>query len=78
MNTVVPFTPRTGSARQLPVRLPRAVYTVAEVAHLLGLSRTVTYELVRDGTIPAQRVGRRLVIPRVRFDAWLAGTQDAG
>ena len=54
----------------------RAVYTVDEVSGLLGLSRGMTYELVRDGTIPAQRLGRRWVIPKARFDGWLAGRTE--
>jgi excisionase family DNA binding protein len=42
---------------------------------LLGLSRGLTYDLVRAGTIPAERVGRRWIIPRARLDAWLAGVE---
>jgi excisionase family DNA binding protein len=55
-----------------------AVYTVSEVAQLLSLSRGVAYELVRDGTIPAHRLGRRWVVPRARFHAWLDGDPDTG
>jgi excisionase family DNA binding protein len=44
---------------------------VVEVAQLLSLSRGTAYALVRDGTIPALRLGNRWVIPRVRFHAWL-------
>jgi len=55
-----------------PVKL---VYTVDEVAVLLGLSRGLTYDLVRAGTIPGERVGRRWIIPRSRLDAWLAGVE---
>ena len=54
----------------------RAVYTVAEVARLLSLSRGGTYELVRQGVIPAVRLGRRWVIPKTRFHAWLAECSD--
>lgn len=46
-------------------------YTVREVAKLLGISLGSTYALVRDGTIPATRLGGRWVIPRTRFHAWL-------
>jgi excisionase family DNA binding protein len=53
-----------------PVKL---VYTVEETAALLGLSRGLAYELVRAGTIPAERAGRRWIVPRARLDAWLAG-----
>lgn len=48
-------------------------YTVDEVAHLLSLSRSGTYALLRDGTIPGERVGRRWVITRRRLHAWLDG-----
>jgi excisionase family DNA binding protein len=48
-----------------------AVYSVVEVAQLLSLSRGTAYALVRDGTIPALRLGNRWVIPRGRFHAWL-------
>jgi len=49
--------------------------TVREAAELLGTDpRTVSGELsVNGGTIPALRVGRRIVIPRERFMAWLTG-----
>lgn len=49
----------------------RATYTVEEVAQLLGLSRNNAYRAVRDGEIPAKKVGRRWVVPVKAFDAWL-------
>jgi excisionase family DNA binding protein len=52
-------------------------YTVDEVAQLLRLSRGAAYERVRDGSIPAERVGRRWLIPRQRFHAWLDGREAA-
>jgi excisionase family DNA binding protein len=54
-------------------------YTVDEAAVLLGVARSVAYEGVRNGTIPATRVGRRWLIPRRRFHEWLDGrsTGDA-
>ena len=52
--------------------LPAAeIYTVREVAVCLGISAALAYELVRAGEIPAKRLGRRWVIPRERFHAWL-------
>lgn len=48
-------------------------YTVDQVAALLGIARGVAYESVRNGEIPATRVGRRWLIPRKRFHAWLDG-----
>ncbi len=51
----------------------RLTYTVEEVAELLSLSRGTTYASLRDGTIPAERVGKRWVISRRRLHAWLDG-----
>lgn len=52
----------------------RVTYTIDEVAALLGVSRGVAYAMARSGEIPAIRAGvRRWVVPRVRFEAWLAG-----
>jgi excisionase family DNA binding protein len=52
--------------------LPQAeIYTVREAAVALGISAGLAYELVAAGQIPAKRLGRRWVIPRARFHAWL-------
>jgi excisionase family DNA binding protein len=40
----------------------RLVYTVEEVAGLLGVARSTMYELVRVGEVPSIRVGRRVFI----------------
>lgn len=48
-------------------------YTVEEVARLLNISRGAAYQHVRDGLIPAERLGRSWRIPRTRFHAWLDG-----
>jgi excisionase family DNA binding protein len=52
-------------------------YTVEQVAALLGIARGVAYEAVRTGEIPAARVGRRWLVPRKRFHAWLDGAEPA-
>lgn len=54
----------------------RPTLTVAETAELLGISRWLVQQAVQNGSLPSRRVGRRILIPRVRLDAWLAG-QDA-
>ncbi len=48
-------------------------YSVEEIAKLLRIARGVAYQGVRDGEIPAVRMGRRWLIPRDRFHAWLNG-----
>ena len=51
----------------------RLTYTVDEVARLLNLSRGITYQYIRAGLIPAERIGRRWLIPRKRLHDWLDG-----
>jgi excisionase family DNA binding protein len=48
-----------------------AVYTVAETASLLTLSLGSTYALIREGAIPAKKIGGRWIIPKERFHQWL-------
>lgn len=55
----------------------RLTYTVDEVAYLLNLSRGIAYQYVRDGVIPAERIGRRWLISRRRLHAWLDGQAAA-
>lgn len=52
--------------------MERLTHTVAEVAQLLGISRTSAYECVRRGEIPAVMLGHRLVISRLAIDRLLA------
>ena len=51
----------------------RLTLTVEEAARLLGISRALAYELVRDGEIPSLRLRRRIVIPRRVIEALLDG-----
>ncbi|GAA4862283.1 helix-turn-helix domain-containing protein [Actinomycetospora straminea] len=48
------------------------VYTVRQVAAALGINLGITYELIRKGEIPAKRLGRRWLVPREAFHAWLS------
>ena len=53
----------------------RAVYTVPEVAAILGLSERLAYEMVRTGQIPSLRLGRRkVVVPKRVIEEMLAPT----
>ena len=56
----------------------RRVWTVTEVAVLLGISRAHAYNLVAQGEIPHLRLGRRIVVPKVAVDELLSGTDRSG
>lgn len=40
------------------------VLTVMEAARLLRVGRNTAYDLARMGTLPAIRIGRRMLIPK--------------
>jgi excisionase family DNA binding protein len=46
--------------------------TVEEAASALGVSRGSAYAAVRDGSIPAVRIGRRWVVPVAALEELLA------
>ncbi|HAA81539.1 MAG TPA: excisionase [Thermoanaerobacter sp.] len=49
----------------------RAVYTMYEVANLLGINLPKAYELAKAKDFPAIRLGRRIIVPKVAFEKWL-------
>jgi len=54
----------------------KAVLTIPEVARLLGLSRNFGYELARRGEIPIIRFGRKIVVPKAKFERMLGLTSE--
>ena len=50
----------------------KLAYSVIEAGQLLGIGRSKAYELVRSGTIPSLRLGRRIVIPKLALNQFLA------
>ena len=49
----------------------RLVYTVNEVAEMLGLSESYAYKLAKARRFPVLQLGRRIVIPKEKFELWL-------
>ncbi len=56
--------------------MEKLVYSIQEVANLLGISRSYAYELARKGTIPVLELGNKRVIPKERFIAWVNGKEN--
>jgi len=52
----------------------KTVFSVAEVAEILGLSRNSTYEAIRRAEIPSVKMGRRVLIPREALQRVLSAT----
>lgn len=49
----------------------RPTLTLAETAHLLGVSPWLVQQQVAQGVLPCVRLGRRVLISRSRLLAWL-------
>jgi excisionase family DNA binding protein len=49
----------------------RVVYTIPEVAQMLGINRCLAYTLARQGDLPAIRLGGRVLVPRDRLERFL-------
>jgi len=43
---------------------------VSEAADILGVSRTVVYQLMHREDFPAFKVGTRTLIPRLKLEEW--------
>lgn len=56
----------------------RPALSVAETTDLLGISRWLVQQAVRDGSLPSVRVGRRILIPAVQLDALLGRAARRG
>lgn len=74
-----PYTPsESDSTRPLAdAGLARQTLTVEEAAQILGIGRTLAFEMARRGELPALRLGRRLVVPRAALEKMLRGEHDA-
>jgi excisionase family DNA binding protein len=49
----------------------RRTASVAEFARIVGISRSLAYELVREGRIRAVHINRRIVIPHTAINQFL-------
>ena len=51
--------------------LGKGALSVEETARYLGIGRTMAYEAVRSGEIPARRIGNRWIIPIADLNRWM-------
>ncbi len=47
------------------------VYSLAETARVLGISRTTVYRLLLDSTFPAFKVGNRTLVSKAGLAEWV-------
>lgn len=51
---------------ELPLML-----SVSQVANVLGISRTSTYDLLKEKDFPSITIGSRIVVPKDEFILWI-------
>ncbi len=52
-------------------KIEQATIKVSELAIMLGINKNTAYEYLENGTIPAQRLGRKWLISKEQVLAWL-------
>ena len=55
---------------------PGAILTVDEISDYLKIPRSTIYKLVREGKIPAQKIGRHWRFRKEAIDRWLENKQS--
>ena len=45
--------------------------SVSQVAKVLGISRTRSYELVNEKGFPEIKIGTRILVPKDKFKLWI-------
>lgn len=51
--------------------MEKLTFSIDEAARLIGVGRSLMYQLARENKIPAIRLGNRIVIPKERFIAFI-------
>jgi excisionase family DNA binding protein len=59
-------------AGRQPGEPDRLALSIEEASSALGISRSLGYELVARGELPAIRLGRRIVVPRAALERLLS------
>ena len=55
----------------------RLAYSIADVSDALDVSKPMIVRLIKSGTLPAFRVGKRWLIPAQSLNAWLIKAANA-
>lgn len=56
----------------------RLVHSVDEAAEMLGIGRTLAYDLIRTGQLPSVKIGQRRLVARRDLDDFVEALRAAG
>ena len=78
-NTKAPEAGSGSATKALDLQPIRLTYSIEEAQQLLGIGRSLAYELAQEGTLPGvRRLGRRYVVSKQALDAWLESPMVEG
>jgi excisionase family DNA binding protein len=60
-----------GESDAAPASAVRWLLDVGEVAQVLGIGRTKTYQMMARGELPVIRIGRLVRVPKEGLEAWV-------
>lgn len=52
--------------------------SVPEAAEMLGISPWTYYEAAKRGDLPSLKIGRRILVPKIQLEEFVAGTWRSG
>ena len=58
--------------------MERVLLKPSEVREVLGVGRSLVYQLISEGKIPSVRVGRCIRVPRASLEKWISDQGKAG
>ena len=56
--------------------MDKLVYNIPEVAELLGISKSLAYQMVKEKKLPVLELGKRKLIPKTSLELWLQKNMD--
>lgn len=59
------------------MEMEKKIYSVEELAVVLGISKSACYALVKEGQFHTVRVGTRILIPKMCVEKWLKGEEES-
>ncbi len=70
------FGPYIHYKKVFPMEKVYDVFSIDELADYLKIPKSTLYKLVREGKIPAQKVGRHWRFHKETIDAWLGNRNE--
>ncbi len=66
------------AASKPEIKQEKMLLNVSEVAKMLGISRSQTYILIADGTLPSCNIKKSVRVPADRLKQWIEQSTSGG